>query len=59
MKDKIGFDKFIKDIVEREEESRNKTKKYVDEHSDHPVREYYKRYRELPQNRIKVGNNKK
>ena len=58
MKDKLKFDKFMKDIVKREDDSRSKIKKYVDEHTDHPVREYYKRYRELPQNRIRFGTKK-
>ena len=58
MKDKLKFDKFMKDIVKREDDSRGKIKKYVDEHGQHPVREYYKRYRELPQNRIRIGTKK-
>jgi hypothetical protein len=46
------FDKFINDIVKREEESREHIKKYVDEHADSPQRKYNKLYRERPQNRV-------
>ena len=46
----FSFDKFMKDINRREEQSVSETAK-----SDQmtPQREYIKRYRELPQNRTK------
>jgi hypothetical protein len=45
------FDKFMEDIVRREDEKREKQKKYAEEHTDTPQRRYNKLYRELPQNR--------
>jgi len=53
MAESYAFDKFMKDIVLREEEKREKQKKYAEEHTDTPQRRYNKLYRELPQNRIK------
>tara|TARA_A100001011_G_C14193397_1_gene792366 strand:+ start:914 stop:1126 length:213 start_codon:yes stop_codon:yes gene_type:complete len=46
------FDKFIDDIVKREDQSREDIKRYVDEHADSPQREYNRLYRERPQNRV-------
>ena len=54
----MQFDKFIKDIVKREKASKEKAKNYAENHADHPIREHYKRYRELPQNKIRVVNKK-
>lgn len=47
------FDKFIKDIVRREDEKRAKIKEYAEEHADSPQRKYNELYRERWQNRIK------
>ena len=46
------FDKFIKDIVKREDEKREQLKVYAENHEDLPQRKYNKLYRELPQNKI-------
>lgn len=50
-----NFDKFIKDITRREDEQREKLKKYAEEHADTPSRRYNELYRELWQNRITYG----
>jgi len=50
-----NFDKFIKDITRREDEQREKLKKYAEEHADTPARRYNELYRELWQNRITYG----
>ena len=47
------FDKFVKDIVKREDEKRQKIKEYVDEHADSPQRRYNRLYRERWQNRVR------
>ena len=47
------FDKFIEDITRREEESRDKQRKYAEEHADTPQRRYNDLYRERWQNRIR------
>lgn len=52
------FDKFIKDIVKRENESRDKLKEYVEGHEELPQREYNKRYRERWQNVVKWRSKK-
>ena len=49
------FDKFIDDIVQREEASRDKIKQYVDDHADSPARRYNEKYREKTHNRIRYG----
>jgi len=46
-----NFDKFIDDIVRREQEAKDKQKAYAESHEDNPALEYNKLYRELPQNR--------
>lgn len=50
--DSFEFDKFMDEIIVKEEVSkkRNDTEDDVT-----PQREYVKRYRELPQNRVKFG----
>jgi len=50
------FDKFVEDIVRREDEKRQKIKEYVDDHADSPQRRYNRLYRERWQNRIRHGN---
>ena len=47
------FDKFIKDIVRREDEKRAKIKEYAEEQADSPQRKYNELYRERWQNQIK------
>ena len=54
----MKFEKFIEDIIKREKLARDKAKKYADNHADHPAREYHKLYRELPQNKIRIGYKK-
>jgi hypothetical protein len=49
------FDKFMQDIVRREEESRQKIKEYAENHADSPARRYNERYRERPHNRIRYN----
>lgn len=56
MAESYVFDKFIKDIVRREDEAREKQKKYAEEHADTPQRRYNELYRERWQNRIKWSN---
>ena len=50
-----SFDKFIEDIVRREEEQRQKLKEYAEEHADTPQRQYNDLYRERWQNRVKYN----
>ena len=47
------FDKFIKDIVKREDESRDKLREYAEGQEDLPQREYNRRYREKWQNSVR------
>ena len=47
------FDKFVDDIVKREDEKRQKIKEYVEEHADSPQRRYNRLYRERWQNRVR------
>jgi len=50
----IGFDKFIDDIVVRENQVRENLKRYVEDHGDnHPTRRLNRRIRELPHNRMR------
>jgi len=51
-----SFDKFVEDIVRREEEQRQKLKEYAEEHADTPQRRYNDLYRERWQNRIRYNN---
>jgi len=53
MADSYAFNKFMEDIVRREDEKREKQKKYAEEHADTPQRRYNELYRERWQNRIK------
>ena len=47
-----SFDKFINDIIIREESHRKKIEELADGQDDLPQRRHNKRYRELPQNRV-------
>ena len=49
----IGFDKFIDDIVDRENQVRESLKRYVKHHAEHPARRLNKLGRELPHNRMR------
>lgn len=46
------FDKFMEDIVTREESQKEKMREYVEGHKELPQREYNRLYRERPQNRV-------
>lgn len=46
------FDKFMQDIVRREDEARAKAKHYADHHTDTPARRQNALYREHQHNRI-------
>ncbi|MDB4337494.1 hypothetical protein OAA09_00590 [bacterium] len=46
------FDKFMNDIVKREDAAREHIKDYAEGHAELPQRKYNKLYRELPQNRV-------
>lgn len=49
----FNFDKFMKDIVNREKKSSDKKKQYVEDHKDHPMRKIKRLYQEKWQNRIR------
>ena len=49
------FDKFMKDIVQREDAARDKIKHYAEHHADSPARRYNERYREHAHNRIRYN----
>ncbi len=59
MSEKHSFDKFIEDIVRREEEQRQRLKEYAEEHADTPQRRYNELYRERWQNRIRYNDQRK
>jgi hypothetical protein len=46
------FDKFVEDIVRREQETKDKQKAYAESHEENPYLEYNKLYRERWQNRV-------
>jgi len=52
-KPEFSFDKFVKDIENREKQARKKIEEHQSGQEDHPARKYNKLYRELWQNRIK------
>ena len=54
-----SFDKFVEDIVRREEEQRQKLKEQVEDQADTPQRRYNELYRERWQNRIRYDQRKK
>jgi hypothetical protein len=47
------FDKFMDDIVKREDNFRDRIKEYAENHADTPQRRYNAKYREHAHNRIK------
>jgi hypothetical protein len=47
------FDKFMEDIVQREDAAREKIKEYAENHADSPARRYNEKYREKTHNRIR------
>jgi len=49
------FDKFMNDIVRREDEAREKIKDYAENHADSPARKYNEKYREKTHNRIRYS----
>jgi len=49
----FDFNKFIDDIVIREETQKDRVTDWQKDQDTHPSRIYNKLYRELPQNRIK------
>ena len=50
---KFKFDKFIKDIVKRENESADRLDEFLTDYDETPQRKYNRLYREHWQNRIK------
>ncbi len=53
MNEDFQFDKFMQDILQREELAREKIKHYAEDHADSPARRYNARYREHAHNRIR------
>ena len=49
------FDKFMSDIVKREDEKREEVREYVETHKDSPTRKLKELYQERWQNRIRWG----
>jgi|MDTB01.2.fsa_nt_gb hypothetical protein len=49
------FEKFMEDIVDREDQAKERSAEYAKKHADTPQRIYNKLYRERWQNRIKWG----
>jgi len=56
MENDFEFDKFMKDIVEREEDQRNVIAEHQQGQEELPQRAYNRLYRERWQNRIKWDN---
>ena len=54
--EKFTFDKFVEDIVRREDEKKQKIKEYAESHADTPQRQYNRLYRERWQNRVRHTN---
>ena len=50
------FDKFMQDIVRREDAAREHIKEYAENHADSPARRYNARYREHAHNRIRYNS---
>ncbi len=50
--EQLTFDKFMDDIVQREDAVRESVREYAESHEDLPQRRYNKLYRERPQNRV-------
>jgi len=55
----FGFDKFIKDIVKREENIKRERKDDANGRDESPNRKFNRLYREHPHNRIRVSRLKK
>ena len=55
---KFKFDKFIKDIVKRENDAKQMPKEDLEKIEETPQRRYNKLYRERWQNTIKYGRKK-
>lgn len=49
------FDKFMEDIVRREDAAREHIKEYAEQHGDSPARKYNEKYREKTHNRIRYN----
>ena len=54
-KESFQFEKFMRDIVDREEQAKERNEDYARKHADTPQRIYNRLYRERWQNRIKWG----
>jgi hypothetical protein len=50
----LGWDKFMDDIVKREDDAREAQKEYARVHGAHPARKLARLYRETPHNRMKI-----
>jgi hypothetical protein len=53
MNEEFDFDKFMQDILQREETQHQKIKHYAENHADSPARQYNAKYREHTHNRIR------
>lgn len=58
MENEFEFDKFMTDIVEREESQKKVIAEHQEGQDDHPQRIYNRLYRERWQNRIKWERNR-
>lgn len=56
---KFGFDKFIKDIVKKEDAGRERVRSHQQGQEDLPQREYNRLYREHWQNSVRFIKRKK
>ena len=50
----LSWDKFMDDIVKREDDAREAQKEYARVHGTHPARKLARLYRETPHNRMKI-----
>jgi len=57
--EEFKFDKFMQDIIKREEAERQRLKEYAEEHADSPQRQYDRLYREKWQNRVRHNHTPK
>lgn len=55
MRSDFDFTKFMRDIVEREQQQAERVIDWQRGQDEHPARIYNKLYRELPQNRTRWG----
>ena len=51
----VPRDKFMEDIVRREDAAREHIKEYAEQHGDSPARKYNEKYREKTHNRIRYN----